>query len=77
MTAAERIHLKLNVAEEKFKIIFPLPCWHLSPVKVGMQLQTFFTHWPPFSQGGLHIAEKQTFVLVKSDLVSGDSLFVG
>jgi hypothetical protein len=65
MTAAERIHLKLNVAEEKFKIIFPLPCWHLSPVKVGMQLQTFFTHWPPFSQGGLHVAEKQTFVLVK------------
>jgi hypothetical protein len=66
MVATERNHFKLNVAKEKFPIIFPLPCWHLSPVKGVMQLQTFFTHWPPFSQGGLHVAEKQTFISVKA-----------
>jgi hypothetical protein len=38
--------------------LFSLPCWHLSPVKVGMQLQTSFAHLQPFSQGGLHIAEQ-------------------
>jgi hypothetical protein len=51
---------------ELFKYFTSLPCWHLSPVEEGVHWQVLsFRHWPPFSHGGLHNAEKRNYYLRK------------
>jgi hypothetical protein len=58
LTRRKRKYFQPN-GGELFKYFTSLPCWHLSPVKEGLHWQVLsFRHWPPFSQSGLHSAEK-------------------